>query len=46
VPVADEEGRILGIVTFDDALDEIIPEDLRKRMPWNYHKLRRIRGMD
>ena len=46
IPVVDEVGRILGIVTFDDALDEIIPEDLRKRMPWNYHKLRRVRGMD
>jgi len=28
VPVVDDEGRILGIVTFDDALDKIIPEDL------------------
>ncbi|MHB8120045.1 MAG: magnesium transporter [Methanothrix sp.] len=44
VPVVDHDGKILGIVTFDDALDDIIPEDLRKRMPWNYHKLRRVRG--
>lgn len=43
-PVVDHDGKILGIVTFDDALDDIIPEDLRKRMPWNYHKLRRVRG--
>jgi magnesium transporter len=45
VPVLDHGGKILGIVTFDDALDDIIPEDLRKRMPWNYHKLRRVRGI-
>ena len=45
VPVVDGDGKILGIVTFDDALDDIIPEDLRKRMPWNYHKLRRVRGI-
>jgi Mg/Co/Ni transporter MgtE len=45
VPVVDRDGKVLGIVTFDDALDDIIPEDLRKRMPWNYHKLRRVRGI-
>jgi len=28
VPAVDDESRILGIVTFDDALDKIIPEDL------------------
>lgn len=44
VPVVDQDGMMLGIVTFDDALDSIIPEDLKKRLPWNYHKLRRIRG--
>lgn len=44
VPVVDQDGKMLGIVTFDDALDSIIPEDLKKRLPWNYHKLRRIRG--
>jgi len=45
VPVVDQDGKMLGIVTFDDALDEIIPEDLKKRLPWNYHKLRRVRGV-
>jgi CBS domain-containing protein/sporulation protein YlmC with PRC-barrel domain len=45
VPVVDRDGKVLGIVTFDDALDDIIPEDIRKNMPWNYHKLRRVRGM-
>lgn len=44
VPVVDQSSKILGIVTFDDALDDIIPEDLKKRLPWNYHKLRRVRG--
>jgi Mg/Co/Ni transporter MgtE len=45
VPVVDQDGKMLGIVTFDDALDEIIPDDLKKRLPWNYHKLRRVRGV-
>ena len=45
VPVVDNDGKILGIVTFVDALDDIIPEDIRKNMPWNYHKLHRVRGM-
>lgn len=44
VPVVDRSGKMLGIVTFDDALDDVIPEDLKKRLPWNYHKLRRVRG--
>ncbi|VVB72834.1 MgtE intracellular N domain protein [uncultured archaeon] len=45
VPVVDQNSKILGIVTFDDALDDIIPEDLKKHLPWNYHKLRRVRGV-
>ncbi|MCX6675195.1 MAG: CBS domain-containing protein [Methanothrix sp.] len=44
VPVVDPNGKLLGIVTFDDALDDIIPDDLKKRLPWNYHKMRRVRG--
>jgi magnesium transporter len=43
VPVVDPEGRMLGIVTFDDALDQVIPDDLKSRLPWNYHKTRRVR---
>jgi magnesium transporter len=43
-PVVDQNGKMLGIVTFDDALDSIIPDDLKKRLPWNYHKMRRARG--
>lgn len=37
VPVVDEEGRIHGIVTADDALDKIIPTAWKKRIPRLYH---------
>jgi magnesium transporter len=43
VPVVDQDGKMLGIVTFDDALDQVIPDDLKSRLPWNYHKTRRVR---
>jgi CBS domain-containing protein len=33
VPVVDEERRMLGIVTLDDALDAILPEDWKRRLP-------------
>ena len=33
VPVVDAEGRMLGIVTVDDAIDAIMPEDLAKELP-------------
>ncbi|MEI7555399.1 CBS domain-containing protein [Candidatus Chlorohelix sp.] len=33
LPVLNEEGEIKGIITFDDALDLILPEDLRRRLP-------------
>ena len=32
VPVIDEDGLILGIITFDDALDILLPDDLRERI--------------
>lgn len=44
VPAVDHDGKMLGIVTIDDALDSVIPDDLKKRLPWNYHKMRRVRG--
>ncbi|HMK92958.1 MAG TPA: CBS domain-containing protein, partial [Thermoleophilia bacterium] len=33
VPVTDDEGRLLGIVTLDDALDAIVPDDWKSRLP-------------
>ncbi|HXG39610.1 MAG TPA: CBS domain-containing protein [Candidatus Limnocylindrales bacterium] len=33
VPVVDDEGRLAGIVTVDDALDTVIPTAWKKRLP-------------
>ncbi|MGV9665313.1 magnesium transporter MgtE N-terminal domain-containing protein [Nocardia niigatensis] len=33
VPVVDEDDRVLGVVTVDDVLEDIIPEDWRRREP-------------
>ncbi len=33
VPVVDPDGLMLGIVTVDDAIDAIMPEDLVKELP-------------
>ena len=33
VPVVDDHGKMLGIVTVDDAIDAIMPEDVAKRFP-------------
>jgi magnesium transporter len=32
-PVTDEQGKMLGLVTVDDAIDAIIPERLTKKLP-------------
>lgn len=32
IPVIDDDGNILGIITFDDALDILLPDDLRERI--------------
>jgi magnesium transporter len=37
VPVVDDQKCLLGIVTWDDALDEFIPPALKKRLPRFYH---------
>jgi Mg/Co/Ni transporter MgtE len=37
VPVVDEENRLQGIITADDALDKIIPTAWKKRMPRLHH---------
>lgn len=42
VPVTDKEGVMLGVVTFDDALDDVLPEDLRKQLPSNYRIIRKV----
>ena len=33
VPVVDDENRLQGIITVDDALEEILPEEWRRRVP-------------
>ncbi|TWV53930.1 magnesium transporter [Streptomyces misionensis] len=33
VPVVDDEERLLGVITVDDVLDAVIPEDWRRREP-------------
>ncbi|GAB2522996.1 magnesium transporter MgtE N-terminal domain-containing protein [Nocardia heshunensis] len=33
LPVVDDEDRVLGVVTVDDVLEDIIPEDWRRREP-------------
>jgi magnesium transporter len=37
VPVVDDQHKIHGIVTADDALDKIIPTTWKKRIPRMYH---------
>jgi magnesium transporter len=37
VPVVDDQNKIHGIVTADDALDKIIPTAWKKRIPRLYH---------
>ncbi len=36
LPVVDDERRLHGIVTADDALDKIIPTAWKKRLPRMY----------
>ena len=33
LPVVDDEGRILGVVTVDDAMEIVLPEPWRNRLP-------------
>ena len=33
VPVVDDQGKMLGIVTVDDAIDAIVPEGFAKKLP-------------
>ena len=36
IPVVDEDRRLLGIVTLDDALGAVVPEDWKQRLPRLY----------
>jgi len=36
IPVVDEERRLLGIVTLDDALEAVAPDDWKQRLPRLY----------
>ena len=36
IPVVDEDRRLLGIVTLDDALEAVVPEDWKQRLPRLY----------
>jgi len=36
LPVVDEERRLLGIVTLDDALEAVVPDDWKQRLPRIY----------
>jgi Mg/Co/Ni transporter MgtE len=38
IPVVDEQNRLQGIVTADDALDKIIPTAWKKRLPRMYRQ--------
>ena len=42
IPVIDDDGVMLGIITFDDALDILLPDDLRERIGhlFFYHRRR------
>jgi Mg/Co/Ni transporter MgtE len=33
VPVVDTEGRLVGIVTVDDAIDTVVPNAWKRRLP-------------
>jgi magnesium transporter len=36
IPVVDAERRLLGIVTLDDALEAVVPDDWKQRLPRLY----------
>jgi Mg/Co/Ni transporter MgtE len=45
LPVVNNENVMLGIVTFDDALEYTLPDDIKSRLPANYHRNRRAHRM-
>ena len=42
IPVVNNDNVMLGIVTFDDALEYTLPEDIKSRLPANYHRNRHV----
>ncbi len=38
VPVVDDEGKLLGIVTVDDAIDTVLPTAWKRRLPRLYSR--------
>ena len=36
IPVVDQDRRLLGIVTLDDALEAVVPDDWKQRLPRLY----------
>jgi magnesium transporter len=36
IPVVDDDRRLLGIVTLDDALEAVVPDDWKQRLPRLY----------
>jgi Mg/Co/Ni transporter MgtE len=36
VPVVDDDGRLAGIVTVDDAIDTVLPTAWKRRLPKVY----------
>ncbi len=36
IPVVDEQRRLLGVVTLDDALEAVVPDDWKQRLPRLY----------
>jgi CBS domain-containing protein len=46
ITVVDPESRVLGVVTIDDVLEEIIPEDWRRRSPDPRHEAQAVEESD
>lgn len=42
IPVVNNDGVLLGIITVDDALEHVLPEDVKKLLPQNLHRVRRV----
>jgi magnesium transporter len=42
IPVVNNDGMLLGIITVDDALERVLPEDVKRQLPQNLHRVRRV----